>query len=289
MLRTLLHIDLDTLAISGFDIQILIDCIVIKNGSEPFINPNTAILLVKSGGLQIRLRDDCFELCASDLVVLTKGLTVAILDTDPKLKLLYVTFSIDYVIKNCSGKALTDAAYFSSGQNIAMMKLDSKSFHLVSIIYKLMLHVNTNNETESQDMELGRVSFNLFLYKLRSIYGDIVSNYQLNFRRDDNLVYQFLSLSGLHLKQQHSVRYYADALHVPSYRLNRVVKHITGKTAKKILEETLVMEAKKALIGTQETIASISFELGFRSSSNFSAFFQKHVGTTALEYRGLKR
>ena len=85
MLRTLLQIDIDTLEVNGFDIQILKDCSVIKNGDEPFINSNTAILLVKSGGLRMRLREVCMELSAQDLVVLTKGQAVEIIEISPKL------------------------------------------------------------------------------------------------------------------------------------------------------------------------------------------------------------
>jgi AraC family transcriptional activator of pobA len=285
MLRTLLQIDIDTLITSGFDIQILKDCIVIKNGDKSFINTNTAILLIKSGGLRIRLREVCLELSAQDLVILTKGLIVAILEADPKLKLFYFSFTKAYAMKNCNSKALIDAFYLSSGQNIEKVQLDSKSFFLVSIIYKLMYHSTRDNDSQSKDSELRRVGFDLFLYKLRSIYGEFTNDYHLNFTRNENVVIQFLNLMDIHLKEQHSVQFYASALHVTSGHLNTIVKQILGKTVKIILEERLVKEAKKALEDSQITITSISAELGFNCAFNFSAFFKKYAGISPTAYR----
>ncbi len=287
MLRTLLQIDIDTLEVNGFDIQILKDCSVIKNGDEPFINSNTAILLVKSGGLRMRLREVCMELSAQDLVVLTKGQAVEIIEISPKLKLFYLAFTMDYATKNCNRKALTDAFYISSGQNIEKVQMESQSFLVVSIIYMLMYQINNEIDVRLKVSKSKRVSFNLFLYEIRCVYRQFVGDYHLSFSRNENLTSSFLRLLACHFKEQHSAKFYATVLFVTTVHLNRVVKQTMGKTVKKTIEEALGIEAKNALEDTQKTIGAIALELGFESHSSFSTFFKKYAGVSAIEYRSI--
>jgi AraC-like DNA-binding protein len=112
-----------------------------------------------------------------------------------------------------------------------------------------------------------------------------VSDYHLSFTRNENLTIQFLNILAIHFKEQHSVKFYAGVLYVTPGHLNKVVKHTTGKSVKRILEETLIMEAKNALEDDQITINFLSEYLGFNCPSAFSTFFKKHVGKSPTVYR----
>lgn len=285
MLRTLLNIDLNELPLRGLDVQILKDCMLKKDGHEAFFISNTAVLLIKSGSLKICFREVFFELFTHDLVVLSKGASLSILATDPKLQLFYLSFSTDFAIENCNKQALLDAFYFLSGQSIGKVSLDIKSSLVVSLIYKLMYQVTSNTEIRHVATELQRISFNLFLYELRCIYGHFGCDYHLNFTRNENLTIQFLNILAIHFKEQHSLQFYAGVLYVTAGHLNKVVKQTVGKSVKMILKETLIMEAKNTLEGSQITIALLSEELGFSSPSTFSTFFKKHVGISPMLYR----
>ncbi|WP_157485279.1 helix-turn-helix domain-containing protein [Flavobacterium sp. ACAM 123] len=285
MLTTLLHIDLNELPVKGLDVQILKDCILTKEKHEAFFINNTAVLLIKSGSLRLSFRDVFFELFENDLVVLSKGASLAILGTDPQLQLFYLSFSTSFAIENCTKQALLDAFYFLSGKSVRKVSLDLKSTLVVSLIYKLIYQVNKDSAIRQAATELQRISFNLFLYELRCIYGHFVSDYHLSFTRNENLTIQFLNILAIHFKEQHSVQFYAGVLYVTAGHLNKVVKQTTGKPVKKILEETLIMEAKNRLDDDQITINRLSEELGFNSPSSFSTFFKKHVGIAPSVYR----
>jgi len=118
MIKTLLNIDLNELPVKGLDVQILKDCTLKKVGHEAFLIGNTAVLLIKSGSLRISFHDVFLELFAHDLVVLSEGAPLVILDTDPQLKLFYLTFSTAFAIENCNKQALLDAFYFLIGKSI---------------------------------------------------------------------------------------------------------------------------------------------------------------------------
>jgi len=285
MIMTLLHIDLNELPVKGLDVRILKNCTLKKVSDDAFLINNTVVLLIKSGSLRISFQGIFLELFAHDLVVLSKGASLVILGTDPQLKLFYLSFSAAFAIENCNKRALLDAFYFLSGKSVEKVSLDLKSSLVISLIYKLMYQVNSDRAIRYVATELQRISFNLFLYELRCIYGYFVSDYHLNFTRNENLTIQFLNILAVHFREQHNVKFYAGVLYVTPGHLNKVVKHTIGKSVKRILEETLIMEAKNAPEDDQITINFLSEYLGFNCPSAFSTFFKKHVGKSPTVYR----
>lgn len=285
MLRTLLHIDLNELAVRGLSVQIIKNCMLKKDGHEAFIIRNTTVLLIKSGSLRIRFQDVFIELFAHDLVVLSKEAALAIVSIDSQLQLFSLSFSNEFAIENCNRQSLLDAFYFISGQSIGKLSLDLKCFLVLSLIYKLLYQVNKDSEVRQLATDLQRISFNLFLYELRCVYGHFASDYHLNFTRNEDLTIQFLNIVAIHFKEQHRVQFYAGVLYVSAGHLNKVVKQTIGKSVKKILNEALVMEAKTALEDAQITITLLAEELGFSCCSTFCTFFKKHVGISPRVYR----
>ncbi|GGZ71305.1 helix-turn-helix domain-containing protein [Paraglaciecola chathamensis] len=73
---------------------------------------------------------------------------------------------------------------------------------------------------------------------------------------------------------QMSQRYLSDALKVE-----------TGKTAKECMQLRLIERSKDLLIGTDQSIATIAYSLGFEYPQYFARLFKKKVGQTPSQYR----
>ncbi len=82
-----------------------------------------------------------------------------------------------------------------------------------------------------------------------------------------------------------SVKEYSCLLHVSEKRLNQATKKILGKTPKQMIDDRIVLEAKRLLIHTHQNIKEISFALGFAEPTNFIKYFRKHVSKTPVEFR----
>lgn len=95
----------------------------------------------------------------------------------------------------------------------------------------------------------------------------------------------FLSSVETHLKRTHSVSQIADELGFSQRTINRACQKVTGKTAKSLLSERLVLEAKRLLVQTNEPAASIAQELGFSDPTNFHKFFQRNVSESPTAFR----
>lgn len=87
----------------------------------------------------------------------------------------------------------------------------------------------------------------------------------------------------------HKVKDYASELHITSKHLSQTVKNITGKTAKELIQERLMLEAKRLLLHTGMSVKEIAYEVGFEEPLHFSGFFKKIEGDSPSNYRILKR
>ncbi|GAB4024692.1 helix-turn-helix domain-containing protein [Spirosoma koreense] len=82
-----------------------------------------------------------------------------------------------------------------------------------------------------------------------------------------------------------SVRQYARQMGITERRLQQAVAQSVGKTPKQLLEERLLLEARRLLVYTSQSIKEIGFALGFEEPTNFSRFFRQQVGQTPADFR----
>jgi AraC-like DNA-binding protein len=83
----------------------------------------------------------------------------------------------------------------------------------------------------------------------------------------------------------HEVSDYASMLHITAGHLSDVVKDQSGKPAIKHIHDRLVMEARRLLFHTNDSLKEIAFNLGFSDASYFNRFFKRETGETPAGYR----
>jgi len=72
---------------------------------------------------------------------------------------------------------------------------------------------------------------------------------------------------------------------VSERKLNKSTQFVLGKSPKEIIDERVILEAKRLLAHTANSIKEVGFELGFDEPTNFIKFFKKHVEKTPIEFR----
>jgi AraC-like DNA-binding protein len=87
----------------------------------------------------------------------------------------------------------------------------------------------------------------------------------------------------------HQVSQYADRLGYSARTLNRLARANTGLSAKQLIDERVVLEAKRQLSHANASVAEIAELLGFDDASNFSSYFRRHTGTTPAAFRVTSR
>ena len=99
------------------------------------------------------------------------------------------------------------------------------------------------------------------------------------------LVAHFREQIESHLRSGQSIAQYAKALSVTPGRLRAACLEVAGKPPVRVLEERLVLEAKRSLMYTNMTVAQTAYYLGFGDPAYFSRFFSKHAGQSPAHFR----
>jgi AraC family transcriptional regulator, transcriptional activator of pobA len=82
-----------------------------------------------------------------------------------------------------------------------------------------------------------------------------------------------------------SVAQYARSLNVTPAKLRAACLEVTNKTPTRVLEERLLLEARRNLTYTNMTVAQTAYYLGFTDPAYFSRFFSKLAGESPAAYR----
>lgn len=88
-----------------------------------------------------------------------------------------------------------------------------------------------------------------------------------------------------HYSGWHKVSDYADRLGYSTRTLNRLARRYTGLSAKELIDERVVLEAKRKLCHTDASVSEIAEQLGFDDASNFSSYFRRQADLTPGTFR----
>ena len=85
-----------------------------------------------------------------------------------------------------------------------------------------------------------------------------------------------------HLK---SVSDYAKLICISEKRLGLATSKVLGKSPKEIINDRILLEAKRLLVHTNLSIKELGQELGFEDPAYFVRYFKKNTETTPVEFR----
>ncbi len=95
----------------------------------------------------------------------------------------------------------------------------------------------------------------------------------------------FKELLNENFSQLKTVAAYAKQIDVSEKRLTQATSKVLGKTPKEMIDEKIILEAKRLLTYTHKSIREIGYNLGFDEPTNFTKYFKKQTLLTPVEFR----
>ncbi len=157
----------------------------------------------------------------------------------------------------------------------------SQASHLKAI-FELMLGEYTSQEEQYVEIIKSHL-LTAILHLLRVVKGNRTSTSQSSFSQEK--LEQLQVLMEKHIVTLKKTSDYAQLLHLSDYQLNSITKSLLGKNCSEVINEYVILEAKRYLLATTNQVSQIADTLGFDDPAYFIRFFKKHVGVTPDSFR----
>jgi AraC-like DNA-binding protein len=161
--------------------------------------------------------------------------------------------------------------------------LPKRQSDLFSNLLQQMLEESQNTKDNAQADILKNLLHNFLLHaereKRKQNFVEIKKD------ADYDYVMLFKDLLEKNYKTQKQVNDYAKAMIISEKRLNQATSKLFGKTPKAMIDDRIMLEAKRILAHTTESIKGIAYQLGFEEPTNFIKYFKKHANIIPTEFR----
>jgi AraC family transcriptional activator of pobA len=237
------------------------------------------LLFIKSGIHKIKIGFEEYTTQSNEIIVIPAGQIFSIDSMNTDITGFICQFHPEILIGKYGNRELINDFYFLKIWGKPDLGFENKE---AQFIMQLL------NRLEVEYTESDLINLDIIQPYLIALLCEINKNAS---KTDKNgtaatvLTTKFKELIYTHIKQQHQVNYYALMLNVTPNHLNKSIKSITGKSATKWIEESILLEAKYLLYQTNLSVSEIAMQVGHYDQSYFSRIFKKSEGVTPIQYR----
>lgn len=216
------------------------------------------------------------------------GQTIHILPTESGTapKWTAVVFHPDFLVRTALGRKISRYGFFSFTSAEAL-HLSIQEVNIFRSVVQ-MIHQELNHAIDKHSRELIISNLELLLnYCLRFYDRQFITREEINHTvvlKFEKLLNEYMQNNALH-DGLPTVSYFADKCCLSTGYFGELVKAETGRTARDIISDHVIVMAKEMLNDEDTTITQVSYKLGFEYPQHFVRFFKRHTGRTPGEYR----
>ncbi|TCI84875.1 helix-turn-helix domain-containing protein [Tenacibaculum sp. M341] len=162
-------------------------------------------------------------------------------------------------------------------------KLNNESFNNILCIAHQIFKEHTVQKFGFEEI----IKYNLNILFTELIRHNLENKSYKNafYSHEQKLLDKFMHLLESQIYYNKQVTKYAEVLNITTYKLNTTTKALLEKTASQLINEQIILEAKRLLLATPNQINEIAFKLGYQDPAYFIRFFKKHTSFTPLIFR----
>jgi AraC-like DNA-binding protein/mannose-6-phosphate isomerase-like protein (cupin superfamily) len=157
--------------------------------------------------------------------------------------------------------------------------------HFLKLLSFLTNIFNEYSAKQEGYIEAIMASFDLFFIEIvrQSQNPDNLSKSVNNYTQER--FEELMRLLETNICKMKSVSQYATLLNLSAYQLNAITKASVNKTTADLINDQIILEAKRHLLATSNQVKDIAWDLGYEDVSYFIRFFKKHTGHTPDTFR----
>lgn len=240
------------------------------------------ILLYREGLARVEIDARPYSIVPQTRILLLPGSILHILEVSEHFRASFVSFTAE-LFRETTGR-IEPSVFFAFKDNPCVMLTEEKD---VFTEYFIQFMCNLFHDRDNCFRKLmARNMIQNFLLDL----GDKVRRfsprpYAFCSTQGEELFRRFILLVHEYGAVEREVSFYADRLYITSRYLSTIIRKISNKTPKELINEQAILEMKMLLQSTPLTIKEIAQRLKFPNESFFGKFFKREIGMSPSEYR----
>jgi AraC-like DNA-binding protein len=176
---------------------------------------------------------------------------------------------------------LSDFTFFSGKSTYGVYHLPADIISIVKPLFKSLLNEQEANHLHKYDV-MRTTLLQLCLCISREFCEALSTSANSN---NYNILRSFEKLIEQHYLRLKLPKEYASLLFITPNHLNAVCKQAVEKPAGEMIRDRVLLEAKRCLVNSNESISEIAYKLNFEDNSYFTRFFKRYTGTTPEDFR----
>lgn len=242
-----------------------------------------SIMYFQSGNGTLEIEQEKFQITDKTLFLISPN-QKQLLVQNTEIKGFVILFIQDFYVEEFELTRLLKvfiSTFLSSKNRISpAIELDKNSTEIEMIISLLFAEYLKYDKTISNSIL--RSYLNSLLLKINQIKQQI---YPSDFDYNNEIIVKFSQLLENNFIEFQEIDFYAKKLKISQVNLNKLCNLYFENSVKKLIQNRLMIEARKFLSHTNLTISEISIKLNFSDNSYFNKVFIKNHKITPGQFR----
>ncbi len=239
-----------------------------------------SIYWIKDGKGTYNIDFESYSFDGNVLFFLSPG-QVFTVDSEKVKEAYKLTFVRDfYCIQIHDAEVACNGVLFNNVYETPFVKPCAEDTKKLSFILDSLMDEFKRNETAQYDMLQSYLKqFIIHSVRVKKEHHVIKNNEETKLFKDFSL------LVNQNFKTLHSVTDYAGRLGISPKSLTKHFQKIGSQTPSDFIKNRIVLEAKRQLIYTDNSVKQIAYDIGFNDSAYFTRFFKKATQKSPLQFK----
>lgn len=249
---------------------------------QPVSIDGFAAVVMMSGEATLSINLDEYRVQPNDVVVFSPDYAIRVVDCTEHAAAYMIAFSKSFVNEIQIDLSTSLPVYMRFGKD-PVLHASARDVEEIRQVFQLIKTL-LRSDKERYRHEIIRTLFTTAFYIITDLNQRECPASRTK-GRGEVIFEEFTALLQQYNKQERNVGFYAKKLNITPKYLSAIVKEVSGKTAARWIDESVILEAKTLLKYSGMSIQEIAYHLNFSTQSFFGKYFKQHTGTSPSRYK----
>ena len=254
------------------------NCYLLKEPKESCLT----LLWCLNDATELSIDGRLYQFKKNQIICLTEFHKVTI-NTLGALRMIQFNRSFYCILDHDSEVSCKGILFFGASQ-LPVLDLPQHQVKKFSGLWEVFESELSTEPEDDLQLEMLQILLKRLLILCTRMYKD-QHNYAALADHPVDLVREFNFLVEKHFKSKHTVAEYAALLNKSPKTISNLFSKLNTKTPLHFIQDRIMLEARRLLRYTDQSIKEIAYDLGYEDIQSFSRFFKKNEGSSPSDFK----